>query len=713
MSARPAFLILPLACGALAACTSAGGAPAPTPHPVFAREALPAIAAVDGPLRIDVVYPPDSAAVTARDSTFIFGSAGAGGAELSINGASIPVAPNGAFLAFLPVPEDGVYRIRATKAGDTTSLEHRIRVPPLPAVPDSGAAILRESIEPRGAIALPHGEPVEVRFLGTAGGRATLRLPEGGAVAFSERPLRERPGGDAANFQRLPSAMGAGPRGVSEYAATVPAGAWFAADSAVPAPKLGFAIPGSVPGFTFGRDTVSDRLARAAGLPVPTPAQKDSAEQLMSRARTSLDSLMAFASRHPGFASAGTPILELAVDGDTAYAPLPVNLRPLEWPAFGAAPAVAVVRAPPDAPSDWTIRGRPGRSGPFHWFWPAGTRLELTGEWNGLFRARLARDLSAWVPAADVEVLGASAPAPRAAVSGVRLVPGDRSIDVRIASPVRLPHQVEAVGRTLRVTVWGATSAVNFLQYGALDPLVRRAAWSQPADGVFVVDVELTQSVWGYTAFFDEAGALVVRVRRPPLIDPVRPLAGLLIAVDPGHPPGGATGPTRLTEAEANLAVALQLKPLLEGAGARVLMTRTDAAAVELGARPRMAADFDADVLLSLHNNAFPDGVNPFQNNGTSAYYFQPHSLDLAREVQRALLEELGQRDIGIGRADLALVRPTWLPSVLSETMFLMVPEQENALRDPGVQARIARAHLRALERFLATRADEQAASGR
>ena len=227
------------------------------------------------------------------------------------------------------------------------------------------------------------------------------------------------------------------------------------------------------------------------------------------------------------------------------------------------------------------------------------------------------------------------------------------------------------------MTVYGATSAVNFMQYGALDPLIRRAEWSQPADGVFVVDLDLTAPVWGYHAFFDEADALIVRVRRPPSIDPARPLAGLLIAVDAGHPPGGATGPAGLTEAEANLGVARQLKPMLEAAGARVLMLRTDAAPVDLGARPRMAAEFDADVLVSLHNNAFPDGVNPFENNGTSAYYYQPHSADLARAVQRALLDELGQRDLGIGRADLALVRPTWMPSVLSETLFLMVPEQE------------------------------------
>jgi len=246
---------------------------------------------------------------------------------------------------------------------------------------------------------------------------------------------------------------------------------------------------------------------------------------------------------------------------------------------------------------------------------------------------------------------------------------------------------------------------VNFMQYGALDPLVHAAAWSQAADGPFTVDIELTQPVWGYRVHFDETGALVVRIRRPPAIDPEHPLAGLLVAVDAGHPPGGAIGPTRLTEAEANLAVAFQLKPLLEAAGARVLMLRTDASPVDLGARPRRATEFGADLLVSLHNNAFPDGVNPFDNNGTSVYYYQPQSLDLARAVDRALVAELGLRDLGIGRADLALVRPSWMPAILSETMFLMVPVQENALRDPAVQRRIAEAHLRAIEAFLSDRA--------
>jgi N-acetylmuramoyl-L-alanine amidase len=106
-----------------------------------------------------------------------------------------------------------------------------------------------------------------------------------------------------------------------------------------------------------------------------------------------------------------------------------------------------------------------------------------------------------------------------------------------------------------------------------------------------------------------------------------------------------------------------------------------------------------------VHNNAFPDGVNPFTNSGTTAFYNAPQSLDLARHMQREILRELGLRDLGIARADLALVRPTWMPSTLTESMFLMVPQQEAALRDPRVQERIARAHFRAIETYLRDRA--------
>jgi N-acetylmuramoyl-L-alanine amidase len=178
--------------------------------------------------------------------------------------------------------------------------------------------------------------------------------------------------------------------------------------------------------------------------------------------------------------------------------------------------------------------------------------------------------------------------------------------------------------------------------------------------------------------------------------------------LDPGHPPLGAKGPTGLWEPVATLAVALKAKTLLERAGATVLLTRTDSTPLELYPRTRFAELHDADVLVSIHANALPDGVNPFTNSGTSVYYFQPRSLRLARELDRALVRELGVRDLGLGRGDYALARPTWMPAALTEGLFIMLPEQEEMLASEDGQWRYARGVAQGIEEFLRERATER-----
>ena len=177
--------------------------------------------------------------------------------------------------------------------------------------------------------------------------------------------------------------------------------------------------------------------------------------------------------------------------------------------------------------------------------------------------------------------------------------------------------------------------------------------------------------------------------------------------LDPGHPPLGARGPTGLWEPVATLAVARKAKTLLEHAGATVLLTRTDSTPLELYPRTRFAEQHDADVLVSIHANALPDGVNPFTNSGTSVYYFQPRSAALARALERALVAELGVRDLGMGRGDYALVRPTWMPAALTEGLFIMLPEQEAMLASEEGQLRYARGVVRGIESFLRERARE------
>jgi len=132
------------------------------------------------------------------------------------------------------------------------------------------------------------------------------------------------------------------------------------------------------------------------------------------------------------------------------------------------------------------------------------------------------------------------------------------------------------------------------------------------------------------------------------------------------------------------------------------LMTRTTDTPVDLSWRPFFADSVDADLLVSVHNNALPDGVNPLTNSGTSVYYNQPRSAPLARATQAALVRRLGLRDLGVGRGDLALVRPTWMPSILTEGMFMAMPEQEAALRTPLGQKMYAEGVYNGIVAYLA-----------
>jgi N-acetylmuramoyl-L-alanine amidase len=386
---------------------------------------------------------------------------------------------------------------------------------------------------------------------------------------------------------------------------------------------------------------------------------------------------------------------------DTARARWPLQVAMLDT-------VPAVVRLDDDTAhlgtTDSLTIGRAAPGATYAWFFPTGTTGEAIGRRNGDLRLRLSRAAEAWLPASDAQPLPAGTPVPRGQVGSVILRSDSVYDRLRIPVGQRLPFRILEGDHTLAIRLYGATGDVNFMRYGGADSLVRRMSWEQSASDEVTLTLELARPVWGYRARWD-GNDLLFDVRRPPRIDAGKPLAGRLIAVDPGHPPAGATGPTGLREAEANLAVALQLKRMLESEGARVLMTRTADVPLDLWPRVAMAERADADVLVSIHNNALPDGVDPFAHNGTSVYYNHPRSIPLARAIQGELLKALGLRDLGIGRGDLALVRGTWMPSVLTEGLFIMMPDQEAALRSPRGQELYARAVLLGLRKFL----DEQA----
>jgi N-acetylmuramoyl-L-alanine amidase len=400
----------------------------------------------------------------------------------------------------------------------------------------------------------------------------------------------------------------------------------------------------------------------------------------------------------------GCATLEVAAGGgaDTARVPWPLSVRLLD----SARPTVVVLNddTAHTGTTDSLTVGKAVPGGTYNWFFPTGTRAVESGRWNDQIRLQLSRAAVAWVNAADVIPLAPGTPPPGGTVGSVRLYSGAASVTLRVPLPARVPYQIAEEDRALTLRLYGVGSDINWMQYGAgagaADPLVTRLSYAQPAADEVTIRIELARAVWGYRSRFDGRD-LLLEIRRPPDIDRDRPLRGRTIVLDPGHPPVGATGPTGLWEPVPTLAVARKAQTLLERAGATVLLTRTDSLPVDLYPRTRFAERHDADVLVSIHLNALPDGVNPFVNNGTSVYYFQPRAVELARRLDAALVAELGLRDLGIGRGDYALVRPTWMPAALTEAAFIMMPDQEELVRGEEGQWRYARGLARGIEEFL------------
>jgi len=142
---------------------------------------------------------------------------------------------------------------------------------------------------------------------------------------------------------------------------------------------------------------------------------------------------------------------------------------------------------------------------------------------------------------ADVVPLAAGTPPPGGIVESVRLVPGPRSLVLRVPLPTHVPFKVEEEERSLTLRLYGVASDVNWIQYGGTDPYVTRMSYAQPAVDEVTLTLALAGPVWGYRTRWSGRD-LLLEIRRPPVIDVRRPLAGRTIVLDPGHPRSARTG---------------------------------------------------------------------------------------------------------------------------------------------------------------------------
>src|SRR5204862_3999733 len=129
----------------------AGATPAP------ARESL----------HVSVVYPGPTDVIQAADSTFLFGAVRgrAGQESLSVGGTPVPLLANGAWIAWVPLPDDtiAVFRLVARAAGDSTVQDAMARIAPrYRPTPGRTAWIATTSFAHTAYLTLPLGDGIRL-----------------------------------------------------------------------------------------------------------------------------------------------------------------------------------------------------------------------------------------------------------------------------------------------------------------------------------------------------------------------------------------------------------------------------------------------------------------------------------------------------------------------------------------------------------------------
>ncbi len=190
----------------------------------------------------------------------------------------------------------------------------------------------------------------------------------------------------------------------------------------------------------------------------------------------------------------------------------------------------------------------------------------------------------------------------------------------------------------------------------------------------------------------------------------------LTVVIDPGH---GGIDPGNLGrtvhEKVITTSVSKKLKALIDKkAGIRAFLTRSNDSYVPLEDRPRVASIYGADLMISIHANAFKGkqrvhGFEIFQLSAkgekqirkyltkSESKIFSQTMLDnfrLSQSIRDKMHEGTDLRDRGVKPDELIVTRTVDFPSILVELGFLTDPSDEKKLKDLKYQDKIAQALL-------------------
>lgn len=232
-----------------------------------------------------------------------------------------------------------------------------------------------------------------------------------------------------------------------------------------------------------------------------------------------------------------------------------------------------------------------------------------------------------------------------------------------------------------------------------------------------------------------------------------------VVVLDAGHggkDPGAIGSSSSNREKDINLGITLEVGRLLKAncPDVKLIYTRSTDVFIELGRRAEIANKAKADLFVSIHTNALPktarkaagvqsytltlrtastnlavekreNSVIALEGEAAKKYNYNPspesnimfelmqdhdmkESVNFAKMVQNEMVRTAGRNDMGVLQANLAVLRLTYMPSVLLEVGYISTPSEEQFLMSSSGRQAMAKSIYNAIVKYKAQKTGKE-----
>ena len=304
-----------------------------------------------------------------------------------------------------------------------------------------------------------------------------------------------------------------------------------------------------------------------------------------------------------------------------------------------------------------------------------GTDLLINGSNDDFYRVYLSENESAWVAKKDVEIQNSE-----------YLEPAE-FVDMKSERFKNATVQTIEFTKKLPYSVEDSDNEIIFKIYNS----------EQIEDSVYTLNIPKPPK-YVYSINL-EGGKYTFKVRSIP-----KDIKDCTIVIDAGHGglERGAIGCLGDEEKNINLKIAVELEKILRETGANVVMTREYDSNVTLNDRVKIAKDNNADIFISIHLNSIGDiPMDIHKNRGTSVYYFNDQSEELANYLEQSVVDTLNTKNDGVRTASFAVIRPSDYLGVLVETAYMTNPLDSVLYTSPDFYSKAAEGIAKGVKEYI------------